>query len=389
MRATRDLDLTHPALADLRRRGRRRMPRFVREYLESGTGADRALAANRAALDRIRLLPRGLCGEVATELGTELLGRRWSAPFGVAPVGLSGLIWPGAERKLARTATAAGIPYCLSTVAAAAPEDVAPDLGGNGWFQLYPPREPRIRDAILDRAAAAGFEVLVLTIDVPVMSRRERQRRAGITMPPRLTPAILAQIAACPAWALGILRHGRPRLRLLEPYTASGGATVQRADHAIRTAPDPRYLEALRRRWRGPLVVKGVLDPALARQLREAGADAIWVSNHGGRQFDAAPAAIDALAPIREAVGPEMPLILDGGIESGTDILRAIACGADFVMLGRAWHWALAAFDEAGARHLVHILREQLRADLAQLGIARPVEARRRLWSRRASARSA
>ncbi|WP_371036749.1 alpha-hydroxy acid oxidase [Rhodosalinus sp. FB01] len=364
------LDARFPAISDLRARARARLPRFVWEYLDSATGAEATQARNRAALDRVVLRPSILHGEIAPDLSVELLGRRHALPFGVAPVGMSGLIWPGAERRLAAAAAQAGLPYTLSTVATAAPEEVGPEAGENGWFQLYPPRDEDIRRDMLRRARAAGFRTLVLTVDVPVASRRERQTRSGLTNPPRLTPRLALQVAARPAWALATARAGMPRMRTLDPYKEglASGALPSNAHvgYLLRTSPDRDYLRWLRDNWEGPLVVKGVLGAEDAAMLQAEGADAIWVSNHAGRQFDAAPATIEALPAIRAAT--TLPVILDGGVEGGLDMLRAIALGADFVMMGRPWHYAIAALGADGPTHLVDLLRKDLEANMGQLG---------------------
>lgn len=367
---TAHLDARFPALSDLRARARARIPHFVWEYLDSGTGTESTLRRNRDALDRIRLHPSILHGEVKPDLATRLLGRDYPLPLGIAPVGMSGLVWPDAERQLARVAAEAGLPYCLSTVASRTPEEVGPHAGGQGWFQLYPPRDPGIRADILKRAKDAGFHTLVLTADVPVASRRERQIRGGLTNPPKLTPRLLAQVARCPAWALGTLRTGMPRMRLMEGYSENRSAlpSNQHIGYLLRTSPDWAYLAELRAAWEGPLVVKGVLGAEDARRLKQEGADAIWVSNHAGRQFDAAPATIEALPAIREAVGPGFPLIFDSGIESGLDVLRALALGADFVMLGRAPHYGLAALGPLGAAHALHILKADMLSCMGQMG---------------------
>ena len=373
-----DLDLTHPALSDLKATCRRRLPHFVWEYLDSATGTEAVKRRNRAALDSLTLQPAILRGQVTPRLQTVFLGRSHALPVGIAPVGMSGLIWPGAEQALARLAAGAQIPYCLSTVATRLPEEIGPLCGDMGWFQLYPPGDPEIRRDLLARARRSGFHTLVLTVDVPGTSRRERQRRAQLAIPPRLTPSMLWQMARRPAWTLGTLRNGTPRLRLMEEYLKLDGAapSTAHAGYLLRAAPDWAYLRALRDEWNGPLVVKGVLGASDAARLRDEGVDAVWVSNHGGRQFDAAPAAIAALPAIREAVGPAYPLILDSGIESGLDVLRAIALGADFVMPGRAWHYALGAFGARGAAHFLHILHEDMVANMAQLGLAAPQDIR-------------
>jgi len=376
MMAAMDLDQHFPSLDDLRHRARRRLPRFVWEYLDSATGQEATQARNRRCLDRIGLMPGILGGPQDVDLSVSLFGEMLPRPFGIAPVGMSGLIWPDAEAHLARHAATTGIPYGLSTVASQSPEDLAPHLGSHGWFQLYPPKDEDIRKDMLARARDAGFRVLVLTVDVPVASRRERQVRSGLTQPPRLTPRLLAQAVAHPHWALGMARHhrhegGMPHMRTLDNYTAGAASALSSTAHIgylLRTAPDWDYLHWLRDHWDGPLVVKGVLDADEAPKLAAAGVDAIWMSNHAGRQFDAAPAPIEVLETMRAATA--LPLILDSGIEGGLDILRAMALGADFVMLGRAWHYALAALGARGPAHLSEMLSKDLTANMGQLGIS-------------------
>lgn len=358
----------YPAIADLKARARRRIPHFVWEYLDSATGDERTLARNRSRLDQVRFLPSILHGEFEPDLRTTLLGRDYTVPFGIAPVGMSGLIWPGAEQMLARTAAQHGMPYTLSTVASQLPEDVGGHAGDNGWFQIYPPRDRDIRLDILRRAREAGFHTLVLTVDVPVASRRERQVRGGLTQPPRLTPRLAMQAAQCPAWLNGIRKTGMPRLRLMESYADTKGSmpSNQHIGYLLRTSPDWSYLRALRDEWDGPLIVKGVMNPDDCERLAKDGADAIWISNHAGRQFDAAPATIEQLPAIRAAT--DLPVIMDSGVETGLDVLRALALGADFVMLGRAWHYGLGALGEAGAAHVMDILAKDMAANMGQIG---------------------
>ncbi|PVA11922.1 alpha-hydroxy-acid oxidizing enzyme [Pelagivirga sediminicola] len=366
-----NLDARYPSVADLKERARRRLPRFVWEYLDSGTGAERARLAGPAALQGITLMPSILHGEFAPDLSCTLLGRTLPMPVGIGPVGMSGLVWPDAERHLARAAAAEGLPYTLSTVAAQTPEEIGPLAGNHAWFQMYPPRDEAIRLDMLARARAAGFSVLVLTADVPVASRRERLARSGLTQPPRLTPRLMAQVAIRPAWALGMARMGLPRMRLIDSYAGdtSGLPSTAHAGYLLRTSPDRDYLRWLRDHWDGPLVVKGVLNPDDAKMLQAEGVDALWVSNHGGRQFDAAPASIRQLPQVRAAT--DLPLIFDGGVTGGLDVLRAIALGADFVMMARPWHYALAALGAGGPAHLAHILRADMIANMGQLGARR------------------
>ncbi|WP_282092269.1 alpha-hydroxy acid oxidase [Epibacterium ulvae] len=365
-----DLHAAYPAISDLRARARRRIPKFVWEYLDSATGNEATKARNRTALDRIGFSPSILHGPLTFDLHKEFLGQTYPLPIGIAPVGMSGLIWPGAEQSLAQFAAQENLPYCLSTVAAQSPEDLAPDIGEQAWFQLYPPKDPDIRKDLLARARMAGFKTLVLTVDVPVASRRERQLRSGLTQPPRLTPRLLTQIAQRPVWALGMARIGLPKMRTLAKYTEgpmTARSSTAHIGYLLRTSPDWDYVKWLRDHWRGPLVVKGVSRGKDAQRLEHLGVDALWVSNHAGRQFDAGPATIDALPEVRAAC--DLPLIFDSGVEGGLDILRALSRGADFIMLGRAFHYALAALGHAGPAHLIDILKQDLCANMGQLGV--------------------
>ncbi|MGB3317138.1 MAG: alpha-hydroxy acid oxidase [Albidovulum sp.] len=363
-----DLHQRYPAVSDLKARARGRIPHFVWEYLDSATGNEATLRRNRTKLDEVLFRPSILHGEFTPDLSTKLFGHEFPLPFGIAPVGMSGLIWPDAERLLATAAGKAGLPYSISNVASQTPEFVAPVLGKHSWFQMYVPRDPQIRSDMLKRARDAGFNALILTVDVPVASRRERQTRSGLTQPPKLTPRLLAQVALRPAWVLGTLRMGMPRMRLMEGYAENAVSLPSTAHigYLLRTSPDWDHIKALRDAWQGPLIVKGVLRAEDAARLQDEGVDAIWVSNHAGRQFDAAPATIEALPQVRAAT--TLPVIFDSGIEGGLDILRAIALGADFVMLGRAWHYALGALGADGPAHLVDILAKDMVANMGQLG---------------------
>ncbi|MGB0799624.1 MAG: alpha-hydroxy acid oxidase, partial [Planktomarina sp.] len=319
-----DLHVSYPALSDLKAKAKKRIPHFAWEYLDSATGNEATLLRNRTALDEIKFLPRGLRGEIAPDITTTFLGRDYAAPFGIAPVGMSGLMWPGAEKSLSGFAKSANIPYSLSTVAAATPEDVAPNIDGNGWFQMYPPRDAEIRNDMMSRVRDAGFDTLVVTIDVPAPARRERQLRGGLVQPPKLTPRILAQVMQCPEWAIRTALHGNPRMKMIDGYAAkvmAGAGTLPSNNHVgylLRTAPDHDYVKILRDAWDGPLIVKGVMCPDDAAPLAGLGVDAVWVSNHAGRQFAGGPATIEALPLIKQAT--TLPIIFDSGVEGGLDI---------------------------------------------------------------------
>ena len=366
-----ELDLSHPSIEDLRRKAQKRIPRFAFEYLDSATGRELGAKVNRDALDAIGFLPSVLCGRTKANLQAKLLGKPYDLPFGIAPVGMSGLMWAGAERMLAQAAVAHNIPFSLSSVAVASPEDVALHIGQNGWFQHYPVKSADLRRKMLPRIKAAGFHTLIITVDVPEESRRERQRRANLTVPPKADLRTLTGMAVRPAWCLAQLREGiMPRMRFFDDYVPQRGReSFTHAGALIRGIPDWQYLEELRAEWDGHLIVKGVLRPEDAKRMVEIGADCIWVSNHGGRQFEAGPAVIDQLPKIRAAVGKDVPLIYDSGVAWGLDVMRALAKGADFVMVGRAFQYAVAAFGRKGIDHLVHILKADITANMSQLGL--------------------
>ena len=366
-----ELDLSHPSIEDLRRKAQKRIPRFAFEYLDSATGRELGAKVNRDALDAIGFLPSVLCGRTKANLQAKLLGKPYDLPFGIAPVGMSGLMWAGAERMLAQAAVAHNIPFSLSSVAVASPEDVALHIGQNGWFQHYPVKSADLRRKMLPRIKAAGFHTLIITVDVPEESRRERQRRANLTVPPKADLRTLTEMAVRPAWCLAQLREGiMPRMRFFDDYVPQRGReSFTHAGALIRGIPDWQYLEELRAEWDGHLIVKGVLRPEEAKRMVEIGADCIWVSNHGGRQFEAGPAVIDQLPKIRAAVGKDVPLIYDSGVAWGLDVMRALAKGADFVMVGRAFQYAVAAFGRKGIDHLVHILKADITANMSQLGL--------------------
>jgi L-lactate dehydrogenase (cytochrome) len=367
-----DLDQRYPAVSDLRARAKRRVPHFVFEYLDSATGVEDQHRRNMEALRAVRFRPSILEGAIVPDLSTTFLGRSYSLPFGCAPVGMSGIMWPGAEKILAAACAKAGIPYCMSTVATVVPETLAPHIGDQGWFQLYMPKDPGIRRDMMARAKAAGFHTLILTVDVPVDSRRERQRRANLRIPPKVDAAMLWSMLLHPEWTVGTLREGIPSLKFCEDYVdrKTGFNSVAHAGHVIRGQPGWSDIGEIRAEWDGPFVVKGVTKVDDARRLVAEGVDGIWLSNHTGRQFDGGPASLDALAPMREAL-PDVPLVFDSGVTGGLDILRAIALGADFVMLGRAFHYAVGALAEKGPPHLIHILTDDMRLAMGNIGARR------------------
>lgn len=369
-----------PAIADLERRAMRRLPAFAREYMVSGTGDEATVRRNRSAFEAVTFRPQFLKGELDPDTATTLFGRRYSAPIGIAPVGLTGLIWPGADEILAHLAADRRIPHTLSTVATTKPETVGPITRGHGWFQLYPPRDHAIRDDLIERAAASGFDVMVVTADVPAPSRRERQRRAQVRVPPAIGPSLVAQAAMHPAWTAATLRRGLPKFETLEPYIDRSTLKQMSGFIGARLGGTLSwdYLAEIRERWDGPLVVKGILDTDDAARCVDAGADAVQVSNHGGRQLEAAPSPLEALPDIVERVDGRVPVLLDSGVRSGADVARALALGADFVFAGRAFLFGIAALGTKGADHAFEILRDGLVNVMHQTGCATIDELRAR-----------
>ncbi|MCP5099822.1 MAG: alpha-hydroxy-acid oxidizing protein, partial [Chloroflexi bacterium] len=360
------------AIADLQARARRRLPHLAWEYLDCGTGEETAVSRNLTAFQNITMLPQFLKGELKPNITTTLFGQTYQAPFGIAPIGLSGLMWPKSELYLAETAVRTHIPYTLSTVATETPEAVGKHVGDMGWFQLYPPRDKTLRTDLLNRAKTSGFRTLVVTADIPIPSRRERLTRAGLKMPPAITARFVLQALLHPTWTVATLKRGLPRLRTIEAYVDSnqiGNVNTFVGQHMGGTLSWD-YLQAVRDEWDGPLIIKGLLHPADAEKAVAIGVDAVQVSNHGGRQFDGSPAAIDALPGIVAAVGGKTAVLFDSGIRSGLDIVKAIALGADFVLLGRPFMVGVAALGRYGGDLVVEQLTADLKNNMMQLGVA-------------------
>ena len=345
---------------------RRRLPRLVFDYIDGAAGKEHAAARNLEALDARQLMPRVLAPAEQCSLGQTFLGQALGLPFGIAPMGMCNLAWPGADQLLAAEAVRRGMPHGVSTAASSTLEAMAEQAGALAWFQLYVTGTLEAAWGLIDRAKAAGYQVLILTVDVPRVAPRPRDVRNGFTMPFHIGPRQFMDFALHPHWSLASLFHGMPGPANFD--NAPGGKGFDR--HASRAGANWAFLDELRRRWDGQLIVKGVLSPDDAKRIQAAGADAIYVSNHGGRQLDSAPPAITALARVRAAVGPDFPLVFDSGVRSGEDILKAMACGADLVMLGRPLLYALGADGARGLASLLDALVTELGVAMAQLGLA-------------------
>lgn len=350
---------------DARRQAKQRLPRLIFDFIEGAAGRETGSARNVSQFDNIMLQPRVMADVAQCSLATELMGKSYKVPFGIAPMGMCNLVHPKADTSLADTAKAMGFPVCLSSAASTSIEDMASMAGSHAWFQLYFGASEEASLAMVDRARVAGYDTLVLTVDVPQVSRRVRDLRNGFTVPFAMTPSAFMDFATHPRWSLSTLAFGAPRPM---NFTDSNGVnTFDRG--ASRSGADWAFLEALRGKWPGKLIVKGVTSATDARRIRSLGADAIYVSNHGGRQLDSVPPAISLLPLIREAVGPDFPLLFDSGIRNGEDIIKALALGADFVMIGRPALFALAAEGAAGLNALLKCFEAEISVVMAQLGV--------------------
>ncbi len=366
-----DLDKRYPSVAVMEAGARKRLPRFAHDFFTGGIGPEVGLRRNREVLDGVKLMPRYLRDANAVDTSHTLFGVRYDVPFGVAPIGLGGIIWPRAAEILAAAAKRHNMPFALSSFASADLEEIAAIAGSHAWFQLYVPVDPEMERSLLDRAKQAGYPVLVITIDVPTGTRRERDLRNGLSVPLRFDLGTLWQIATHPAWALASLSAGVPRLEVIKRYLPDGGrGPITRAVQSKLTVGHvtPERLKAIRDSWPGKLVVKGVLSAEDAERCKTIGVDGMLVSNHGGRQLDAAPAPVEVLSEIKRAAGPDIAILADGGLRSGLDAARLLASGADFVLGGRAFMFAVAALGEKGGDHVMTVLKEELRSSMSQLG---------------------
>jgi L-lactate dehydrogenase (cytochrome) len=368
------------SISDLRERARRRLPRALFDYADRGSYDELTLRRNRADFEQLQLRQRVMVDVSRLSLGTTVLGEHWKMPIGIAPTGLTGLFHRDGEIRGARAAQAAGVPFTLSTMSICSLEDVRAAVQGTFWFQLYLMRDRGFNEALIARAQEARCPALMLTLDLPVQALRRRDAKNGLAVPPRFTAQTAWEFLSHPAWLYGVLR-GRRRTfgNLQDFFPRQGAATLAEWSNAQLDATITwKDVAWVRERWPGKLVLKGILDAEDARLAADAGVDAVVVSNHGGRQLDSTVSTIVALPRVVAAVAGRCEVLLDGGITSGQNVLKALALGARACLIGKSYLYGLAARGEAGVSLALNLLRRELEVSMALTGVTdvRTIDAR-------------
>ena len=367
----KNFDSRYPSIEDLRNKAKKRIPRFAFEYLDGGCNEEVNLKRNTKEIRDVQLRPNYLDIYKGASLKTELFGHVYDAPFGIAPVGLQGLMWPNASEILAKAAIEHNIPYVLSTVSTSSIERISEVTEGRAWFQLYHPVENSMRNDMLKRAEAAQCPVLVLLCDAPSFGFRAKEIRNGLSMPPKMTLNNVLQIFGKPNWALQTLIHGQPNFEVLKPYMPKGLDLKQLGifmDQTFSKRMNMEKIAPIRDLWKGKIVLKGVSSESDAEKAIQLGLEGIIVSNHGGRQLDAGESTIKPMTRIAAKYGDQIKVLMDSGLRSGPDIARTMASGAEFTFLGRSFMYGVAALGKQGGEHTISLLKTQLQQVMEQIG---------------------
>ena len=351
---------------DAIRLSKKRLPKLVFDFIDGASGDDKLAEINSTALDQIRLEPKVFRNVENRKLSKKIFDFHFDYPFGFAPMGMTNLSWPDADKMIAKESAYNNIPTCVSMASSTTLEDMFTFSEGHSWMQIYIFQSEEFIMELLKRAENIGYKVLILTVDVPVLSRRARDDRNGFGYPFKIGPKQFLDFALHPQWSLTTLFKGAPQP--MNYVTSKSGDQIFRRKES-RGATDWNTLKRIRDAWKGKLIIKGVMNSEDALKIKEAGADAIQVSNHGGRQLDSATASINALPLIRKALGDDFPILFDSGIRSGSDILRALALGADFVMFGRPLMYAIGADGAKGLRRIINLIKEELSTNLGLVGL--------------------
>ncbi len=372
----------YPSIEDLRYKARKKIPKFAFEYLDGGCNEDISLYKNTHELRKIEMKPRYLVPFSGANLKTELFGHEYAAPFGIAPIGLQGLMWPKSPEILAKSAFEYNIPFVLSTVSTSSYEKIAEITEGRAWFQLYHPADSKVTKDIIDRIDVAGCPVLIILSDVPSFGYRPRDIRNGLSMPPRMTFENIFRVLKRPHWGLKTLINGQPNFEMLKPYMPKNLNLRQLGKFMNDTFEgrlNEEKVKRLRDLWKGKLVIKGVESIKDVETAIRLGLDGIIISNHGGRQVDMGQATISSLKTIAPNYSDQIKVMMDSGIRSGTDISRAIASGADFTFLGRSFMYGVSALGRNGGDHTISILMSQLTQVMEQMCCENPLDLRNNL----------
>jgi L-lactate dehydrogenase (cytochrome) len=360
----------YPDIKYLRAKAKRRIPGFAFDYMDGGCNSEINLRRNTTEIREVQLKPYYLRDYAGISMETELFGKTYSAPFGIAPIGLQDLMWPKASEILAKAAYEHNIPYILSTVGTATIEKIAEVTEGNAWFQLYHPSEDTLRDDLIKRCTDAEYPVFVILSDVPTFGYRAKEIRNGLAMPPRMTLKNILQIMSRPKWALNTLIAGQPEFKTLKPYIP-GGMNLKHLgmfmDKTFTGRLNEEKIKPIRDKWKGKLVLKGVASEEDVEKAISLGLDGIIVSNHGGRQLDTGQSTIKPLAAIAQKYKGQIKIMMDSGIRTGPDIANTLASGAEFTFLGRSFMYGVAALGKQGGHHTISILKKQLQQVMEQL----------------------
>ena len=365
-----DLLSNYPSIDDLRIKAKKRIPPFAFDYLDGGCNDDVSLKRNTSEIRDVRLEPRYLRNQGKSSIKTTLFGKEYDAPFGIAPVGLQGLMWPNSSEILAKAACKHNIPFLLSTVTTMDIERASELTEGNAWFQLYNPIKDSMRNDLIDRASVAECPVLVLLSDVPTFGYRPRDYKNHLAIPPKMTIKNIFQVLSRPTWAARTLRYGIPSFKTLKPYIPEGTTLKQLGyfmDKTFSGKLNKENIKPIRDRWKGKLILKGVASERDVQDAIKIGLDGIILSNHGGRQLDASESTIHVLKRIQEKYSSQIEIMLDSGLRSGPDIARVIANGAKFTFMGRSFMYGVAALGDRGGDHTISILKKQFQQVMDQL----------------------
>jgi len=361
----------YPSIADLRSKAKSKMPKFAFEYLDGGCNNDDNLKKNTSDLRAVELIPEYLKPTVKVNLQTSLFGITYDAPFGIAPIGLQGLMWPKAPEILARAAFENNIPFILSTVTTSSIERIAQITEGKAWFQLYYPAKEEVRKDIIKRAAEAACPVLVLLSDVPSFGFRPRDIRNGLAMPPKMSARNFYEIFKRPEWAFKTLLHGQPEFETLKPYMPKDLNLSQLAkfmDETFDGRLNEEKIKPIREQWKGKIVLKGVTSEVDMEKAIRLGLDGVIISNHGGRQLDAGESTIKSLKKLHAKYKDKITLMMDSGLRNGPDVARTLAEGASFSFLGRSFMYGVGALGNQGAQHTIELIKTELMQVMDQLG---------------------